>query len=85
MCGVYLLGAIAVIAMNRLARPWEGLRLPLMIARQHRDTLIAQTDMGLAGEILFSRLDAMQVDAFIYGHDSLGIDAVANQHAADRV
>jgi hypothetical protein len=51
---------VAVIAMNRLSRPWEGLRLPLMIARQTGETLIAQTDMGLVGEILFNRLDAMQ-------------------------
>jgi hypothetical protein len=48
---------VAVILMRRIERPWEALRLPLQIARQTRDTLIASTDMGLAGELLFSDLD----------------------------
>jgi len=51
---------VAVVVLNRLSRPWEGLRLPMMIARQHGDTLISKTDMGLVGEILFARLDALQ-------------------------
>jgi hypothetical protein len=51
---------VPVVALNRLSRPWEGLRLPLLIARSHSDTLISQTDMGLVGEILFARLDALQ-------------------------
>jgi hypothetical protein len=49
---------IAVIAMNRLAKPWEALRLPLMVARQSDDTLISSTDMGLAGELLLAEMDA---------------------------
>ncbi|MBI3677119.1 MAG: hypothetical protein HY243_10960 [Proteobacteria bacterium] len=48
---------VAVLAMNRLARPWEALRLPLLVARQTQDTLIASTDMGLAGEILLNEMD----------------------------
>ncbi len=51
---------VAVIAMNRLARPWEALRLPMMISRKHDETLIAKTDMGLVGEILFDRMDALK-------------------------
>ena len=51
---------VAAIAMNRLARPWEALKLPMMISRQHQDTLISQTDMGLVGEILISRMDGLQ-------------------------
>ena len=43
---------VAVIAMGRLARPWEALKLPLQISRSSQDTLIANTDMGLAGELL---------------------------------
>jgi len=50
---------IPVILMNRLARPWEALRLPMMVARQTQDTLIASTDMGLAGELLFGDLDRL--------------------------
>ncbi len=51
---------VAVVAMNRLQRPWEALRLPLMISRQTGDALISKTDMGLVGEILFARMDALQ-------------------------
>jgi hypothetical protein len=49
---------VAVIAMYRLERPWEALRLPLMIARQTQDTLISNTDMGIVGELLLSELDS---------------------------
>lgn len=51
---------VAVIAMNRLERPWEALRLPLSISRQTQDTLISKTDMGLVGEILFARMETLQ-------------------------
>ncbi len=70
---------VAVIAMNRLSRPWEGLRLPLMIARQTSDTLIAQTDMGLVGEILFGRLDAMQADIRNTRHPLFDADVLLEQ------
>ena len=49
---------VAVVAMKRLERPWEALRLPLMIARQSQDTLISSTDMGLVGETLLADLDS---------------------------
>ncbi|HSZ10825.1 MAG TPA: hypothetical protein VK759_01530, partial [Rhizomicrobium sp.] len=49
---------VAVIAMNRLARPWEALKLPLLISRRTGDTLIASTDMGLAGELLLDDMAA---------------------------
>jgi hypothetical protein len=48
---------VAVVAMNRLARPWEALRLPLAVSRQTHDTLISATDMGLVGEILFADIE----------------------------
>lgn len=51
---------VAVIAMNRLAKPWEALRLPMMISRKHDETLISKTDMGLVGEILFDRMDTLK-------------------------
>ena len=51
---------VAVIAMNRLAKPWEALRLPLQICRQTQDTLLSQTDMGLVGEIIFTRMDNLK-------------------------
>jgi len=52
---------VAVITMNRLARPWEALRLPLAISRQTQDTLISNTDMGLVGEILFAEFETHAV------------------------
>ena len=70
---------VAVVAMNRLARPWEGLRLPLMIARQTRDTLIAQTDMGLVGEILITRLDTMQAEIRNTRHPLFDADKLLEQ------
>ncbi len=51
---------VAVVAMNRLKRPCEALRLPLMVCRQTGDALISKTDMGLVGEILFARMDALK-------------------------
>ena len=51
---------VAVVAMNRLQRPWEALRLPMMVSRQTSDALISKTDMGLVGEILLARMDAMR-------------------------
>jgi hypothetical protein len=51
---------VAVIVMNRLSKPWEALRLPLLVTRHTDDTLIAKTDMGLVGEILFARMDALK-------------------------
>ena len=51
---------VAVMAMNRLAKPWEALRLPMQICRQHNDTLISKTDMGLVGEIIFTRMESLR-------------------------
>jgi len=48
---------VAVIAMNRLERPWQALKLPLMITRNTQDTLISSTDMGLVGELIFGDIE----------------------------
>jgi hypothetical protein len=48
---------VAVIAMNRLLHPWEALKLPQLITRQTKDTLIASTDMGLVGELLLADIE----------------------------
>ncbi len=50
---------VAVIVMSRLYRPWEALRLPLLVSRRQQDTLISSTDMGLVGELLFGDLDKL--------------------------
>jgi hypothetical protein len=49
---------VGVLAMNRLAQPWQALKLPLMIARHSDDTLISSTDMGVVGEILLGDLQS---------------------------
>ncbi|HEY1877204.1 MAG TPA: hypothetical protein VGG66_07015 [Rhizomicrobium sp.] len=51
---------VPVITMNRLSRPWEALRLPLLVTRHTDETLISNTDMGLIGEILFERMEALK-------------------------
>jgi hypothetical protein len=48
---------VALIAMGRLERPWEALRLTAVLSRKSTDTLIANTDLGVVGELLFSDLD----------------------------
>jgi hypothetical protein len=59
---------VAVVAMNRLSKPWEALRLPLLVTRHSDDTLISQTDMGLVGEMLFTRMDALKNSIQITRH-----------------
>ncbi|HEY8950126.1 MAG TPA: hypothetical protein VIM56_14675 [Rhizomicrobium sp.] len=48
---------VAVLAMQRLERPWEALKLPMNVTRQTQDTLMSSTDMGLVGEILFGDIE----------------------------
>lgn len=52
---------VAVVVMNRLSKPWEALRLPLLVTRHTDETLISKTDMGLVGEILFSRMEGLKL------------------------
>jgi hypothetical protein len=48
---------VALIAMGRLERPWEALRLAAVVSRKATDTVIASTDIGVVGELLFADLD----------------------------
>ena len=48
---------VPVMAMARLAKPWEALKLALLVTHQTQDTLISSTDMGLVGDILFNRME----------------------------
>jgi hypothetical protein len=70
---------VAVIAMNRLARPCEALRLPLQVTRHSDDTLISQTDMGLVGEILFARMDALKNAIQMTRHPLFDADMLVEQ------
>jgi len=70
---------VAVVAMNRLQRPWEALRLPMMVSRQTSDALISKTDMGLVGEILFARMDRMKADIMAARHPIFDAAALVAQ------
>ncbi|HVV29134.1 MAG TPA: hypothetical protein VHC40_14320 [Rhizomicrobium sp.] len=70
---------VAVIVMNRLAKPWEALRLPLLVTRHTDDTLIAKTDMGLVGEILFDRMDALRSAIQMTRHPLFDADVLMEQ------
>ena len=62
--------------MNRLARPWEALKLPLMISRRTQDTLIASTDMGLVGEIIFGDIESHATAILSAKHPNFDADAL---------
>jgi len=51
---------LPLIVMSRLVRPWEALRLPLALARHTDEVLISKTDMGLVGEVLFTRMEELK-------------------------
>ncbi len=70
---------VAVVAMNRVQRPWEALRLPMMISRQTSDALISKTDMGLVGEILFARMDTMKAAIMAARHPLFDADMLVTQ------
>ena len=70
---------VAVVAMNRLQRPWEALRLPLMVSRQTGDALISKTDMGLVGEILLARMDVMKAAILAARHPLPDAEALVEQ------
>jgi hypothetical protein len=67
---------VAVIAMHRLAKPWEALKLPLNISRQTQDTLISLTDMGLVGEIIFGDIEAYCAAVHGARHPNFDVDAL---------
>ena len=48
---------VSVVAMRRLAKPWEALKLAMLVARQSHDAMISSTDMGLAGDVLFADME----------------------------
>lgn len=70
---------VAVITMNRLNRPWEALRLPMMISRKNDETLISKTDMGLVGEILFARMDGLKLSIQATRHPLFDADLLMEE------
>ena len=73
---------VVVIVMNRLARRWEALRLTVHISRKARDTLIASTDVGLAGDLLFADLDALSQAVRSAKHPRFDADALVENVAS---
>ena len=73
---------IPVVAMARLERPWEALKLPLFVSRQTGDTLISSTDMGLVGEVLFAELDHHIAAIRSARHPVFDADALVSEVAA---
>jgi hypothetical protein len=70
---------VAAVTMNRLTRPWEALKLPMMISRSSDDTLISQTDMGLVGEILISRMDGYQASVQATRHPYFDVEKLIDE------
>jgi hypothetical protein len=67
---------VPVVAMGRLAKPWEALKLALLITHQTQDTLISSTDMGLVGDILFNRLEECRMAIHATRHPSFDVVAL---------
>jgi len=70
---------VAVIVMNRLNRPWEALRLPLLVTRHTDETLISKTDMGMVGEILFARMEALKSSIQLTRHPLFDADRLMDE------
>jgi len=70
---------VAVITMNRLSRPWEALRLPMLVTRHTDETLISKTDMGLVGEILFARMEALKESIQVTRHPIFNADKLMEE------
>lgn len=69
---------VGVVAMNRLMRPWEGLKLAGLVSNQTQDTKISSTDMGLVGEIIFGDIEAHQLAVRAARHPEFDADALVN-------
>jgi hypothetical protein len=65
---------LPLVVMNRLDHAWEALRLPLAVSRTTNETLVASTDMGLVGEVLFGAVEM---------HAAAILGAKPNQFGAD--
>jgi len=67
---------VPVVAMRRLAKPWEALKLGLLITHQAQDTLISSTDLGLVGDILFSEMEECRVAIHAVRPPEFDVDAL---------
>lgn len=67
---------VSVVAMRRLAKPWEALKLAMLMTRQSHDALISSTDMGLAGEVLFADMDDARQAIMAIRHPVFDVDVL---------
>jgi hypothetical protein len=67
---------VPVVAMERLAKPWEALKLALLVTHQTQDTLISSTDMGLVGDILFNRMEECRMAIHAARHPNFDVGAL---------
>jgi hypothetical protein len=67
---------VPVVTMGRLAKPWEALKLALLVTHQTQDTLISSTDMGLVGDILFNRLEECRTAIHATRHPNFDVAAL---------
>jgi len=67
---------VPVVAMRRLAKPWEALKLGLLITHQAQDTLISSTDLGLVGDILFCEMEECRVAIHAVRPPEFDVDAL---------
>lgn len=72
---------VSVVAMRRLVKPWEALKLALSVARQSHDALISSTDMGLAGDVLFTDMEACRDAIMAIRQPHFEVDALISQLA----
>jgi hypothetical protein len=73
---------VSVVAMRRITKPWEALKLALLVARTSQDTLISSTDMGLAGDVLLSDMEDARTALLAIHHPSFDPDSVIGHLAA---
>jgi hypothetical protein len=69
---------VPVVAMRRLEKPWEALKLALLVTRQTQDTLLSSTDMGLAGDVLFADMEDYRVGILAARHPSFDVDVLVD-------
>jgi hypothetical protein len=67
---------VPVVAMRRLAKPWEALKLALLITHQTQDTLISSTDLGLVGDTLFTDMEDCRVAIHAVRQPAFDVEAL---------
>jgi hypothetical protein len=65
--------------MGRLEKPWQAVRLALLVTRRRNETLIAATDMGLVGEILFARMEDARTEIHAMRQPEFDPDALIDR------